>query len=53
LAIKMKKSRRPRIVVIARGHAGLESAKDDVEHLGGSAFVLSVDVADAKAVELR
>jgi NADP-dependent 3-hydroxy acid dehydrogenase YdfG len=42
-----------RIGLIARGRAGLEAGKDDVEHLGGSALVLSVDVADAEAVESR
>ena len=42
-----------RIGLIARGRAGLEAAKDDIEHVGGSAFMLSVDVADAEAVESR
>jgi short-subunit dehydrogenase len=40
-----------RIGLIARGRAGLEAAKNDVEQLGGSAFVLPADVADAEAVE--
>jgi NAD(P)-dependent dehydrogenase (short-subunit alcohol dehydrogenase family) len=39
------------IGLLARGRAGLEAAKNDVEKLGGSAFVLPVDVADAEAVE--
>jgi NAD(P)-dependent dehydrogenase (short-subunit alcohol dehydrogenase family) len=40
-----------KIGLLARGRAGLEAAKNDVEKLGGSAFVLPVDVADAGAVE--
>jgi short-subunit dehydrogenase len=39
------------IGLLARGRAGLEAAKNEVEHLGGSALVLPVDVADAEAVE--
>ena len=40
-----------RIGLIARGRAGLEGAKRDVENLGGEAMVLPTDVADAKGVE--
>lgn len=40
-----------RIGLIARGRAGLEGAKRDVEKLGGEALVLPLDVADAAAVE--
>jgi len=40
-----------RIGLIARGGAGLEAAKNDVEQLGGSAFVVPLDVANAQAVE--
>ncbi len=40
-----------RIGLIARGEAGLEAAKADVERLGGRALVLPLDVADADAVE--
>jgi NAD(P)-dependent dehydrogenase (short-subunit alcohol dehydrogenase family) len=40
-----------RIGLIARGRAGLEAAKTEVEQLGGSAFAVLVDVADAEAVE--
>src|SRR5256885_9232448 len=40
-----------RIALIARGRAGLEGAARDVERLGGEAFVLPLDVADAEAVE--
>ena len=40
-----------RIGLIARGRAGLEGAKRDVEELGGEAIVLPLDVADANAVE--
>src|SRR6184192_1641885 len=39
------------IGLLARGPAGLEAAKHDVEQLGGSAFTLPVDVADAEAVD--
>jgi NAD(P)-dependent dehydrogenase (short-subunit alcohol dehydrogenase family) len=39
------------IGLLARGHAGLEGAKRDVEKLGGRALMLSTDVADEKAVE--
>jgi short-subunit dehydrogenase len=39
------------IGLLARGRAGLEAAKTEVEQLGGSALVLPVDVADAEAVE--
>lgn len=40
-----------RIGLLARGRAGLEGAKRDVELLGGKALVVPVDVADAAAVE--
>jgi NAD(P)-dependent dehydrogenase (short-subunit alcohol dehydrogenase family) len=40
-----------RIGLIARGIAGLEGAKRDVEQLGGRGLVLPTDVADADAVE--
>jgi NAD(P)-dependent dehydrogenase (short-subunit alcohol dehydrogenase family) len=40
-----------RIGLIARGRAGLEGARRDVEQLGGKAIVLPLDVADAEAVE--
>jgi NAD(P)-dependent dehydrogenase (short-subunit alcohol dehydrogenase family) len=39
------------IGLIARGRAGLEGAKRDVERAGGEAIVLPVDIADAHAVE--
>lgn len=39
------------IGLIARGTAGLEGAKRDVEALGGRAIVLQADVADAGAVK--
>lgn len=35
----------------ARGRAGLEGAKNDVERLGGEAIAPPTDVADADAVE--
>src|SRR2546430_2154975 len=40
-----------RIGLIARGRAGLEGARRDVEASGGQALVLPLDVADAAAVE--
>jgi NAD(P)-dependent dehydrogenase (short-subunit alcohol dehydrogenase family) len=40
-----------RIGLIARGQAGLEGARHDVEQAGGQALVLPLDVADADAVE--
>ncbi len=40
-----------RIGLIARGRAGLEGARRDVEALGGEALVLPADVADAEAIE--
>ncbi|HZC19651.1 MAG TPA: SDR family oxidoreductase, partial [Rubrobacteraceae bacterium] len=40
-----------RVGLMARGRAGLEAAKDEVESFGGKAMVLPTDVADADAVE--
>ena len=40
-----------RIGLLARGRAGLEGAKRDVERLGGEALALPTDVSDAEAVE--
>ncbi len=40
-----------RIGLLARGRAGLEGARRDVEAAGGEAVVLQADVADADAVE--
>ena len=37
--------------LVARGRAGLEAARREVEAAGGRALVLSADVADADAVE--
>ena len=39
------------IGLIARGHAGLEGARREIERAGGRAYVCAVDVADAGAVE--
>src|SRR5437763_3084944 len=39
------------IGLLARGHAGLEGARRDVEELGGKALVLPTDVADPGQVE--
>jgi NAD(P)-dependent dehydrogenase (short-subunit alcohol dehydrogenase family) len=40
-----------RIGLIARGRAGLEGARRDVEAAGGEALILQADVADAAQVE--
>ncbi|HEV7923384.1 MAG TPA: SDR family oxidoreductase [Thermoanaerobaculia bacterium] len=40
-----------KIALIARGRAGLEAARREVEGLGGEAIVLPLDVADHDAVE--
>ncbi len=40
-----------RVALIARGRDGLEAARREVEHLGGRALVLPLDVSDADAVE--
>jgi short-subunit dehydrogenase len=45
------KNEKARIGLVARGKDGLEGAKTDVEELGGTAFILPTDVADADAVE--
>ena len=39
------------IGLLARGHAGLEGARRDVEQAGGKALVIPTDVADAEQVE--
>lgn len=39
-----------RVALVARGRAGLNGAKHDVEKLGGEALILPLDVADAEAV---
>src|SRR3954469_20535814 len=43
--------RRAHIALIARGVAGLEGARGDVERLGGKALVLPADVAQAEELE--
>lgn len=40
-----------RIAVLARGVAGLDGAVAEIERAGGEAVAISVDVADAEAVE--
>lgn len=40
-----------RIGLLARGHAGLEAARQDVEAAGGMALVVPTDVSDPEAVE--
>jgi NADP-dependent 3-hydroxy acid dehydrogenase YdfG len=39
------------IGLLARGHAGLEAAKREVEEVGGKAVVIPTDVADPEQVE--
>src|SRR5436309_6645418 len=38
--------------LLARGRAGLEGARRDVEAAGGEALIVPTDVADAEAVEV-
>jgi NAD(P)-dependent dehydrogenase (short-subunit alcohol dehydrogenase family) len=40
-----------RVGLLARGRAGLEGVRTEVESLGGKALMLPTDVADAEAVE--
>lgn len=40
-----------KVAVLARGREGLDATKKDIERAGGTALVLQVDVADAKAVD--
>ncbi len=40
-----------RVALLARGHAGLEAAKADVDAAGGQALVVPTDVSDPDAVE--
>jgi NAD(P)-dependent dehydrogenase (short-subunit alcohol dehydrogenase family) len=40
-----------RVGLLARGRAGLEAAKREVEQAGGKALAVPTDVSDAKAVE--
>ncbi|MFF9061395.1 SDR family oxidoreductase [Streptomyces sp. NPDC014882] len=44
-------ARGDRVALLARGRAGLAAAADDVRLAGGEALVVSVDMADAEAVE--
>src|SRR6266550_565529 len=43
--------RKARVGLIARGRAGLEAAKREIEASGGEAIVLPLDVADHDAIE--
>src|SRR5437773_5258689 len=43
--------RKARVGLIARGPAGLEAAKCEIESMGGEAIVLPLDVSDHDAVE--
>src|SRR5437763_400063 len=40
-----------RVGLLARGRAGLEGARREVEELGGKALAVPTDVSDAEAVE--
>lgn len=44
-------SRGAKVALIARGIEGLEGAKREIESTGGTAMVLALDVADAKAID--
>jgi NAD(P)-dependent dehydrogenase (short-subunit alcohol dehydrogenase family) len=44
-------ARGDRVALLARGREGLAAAADEVQRVGGEALVVTVDVADAKAVE--
>jgi len=43
--------RRAKVALIARGRAGLEAARREIEAVGGEAIVLQLDVSDHDAVE--
>ncbi len=44
-------ARGARVALLARGREGLAAAADEVQRAGGEALVVTVDMADAKAVE--
>jgi NAD(P)-dependent dehydrogenase (short-subunit alcohol dehydrogenase family) len=44
-------ARGDRVALLARGREGLAAAADDVQRAGGEALVVTVDIADAKAVD--
>jgi NAD(P)-dependent dehydrogenase (short-subunit alcohol dehydrogenase family) len=44
-------ARGDRVALLARGREGLAAAADEVQRAGGEALVVTVDVADAKAVD--
>lgn len=44
-------ARGDRVALLARGREGLAAAADEVQRAGGEALVVTVDMADAKAVE--
>ncbi len=44
-------ARGDRVALLARGREGLAAAADDVQRAGGEALVVTVDMADAQAVE--
>ncbi|MFJ9737567.1 SDR family oxidoreductase [Streptomyces sp. NPDC101166] len=44
-------ARGDRVALLARGREGLAAAADEVQRAGGEALTVSVDMADAKAVE--
>jgi NAD(P)-dependent dehydrogenase (short-subunit alcohol dehydrogenase family) len=45
-------ARGDRVALPARGREGLAAADDDVRRAGGEALVVTVDMADARAVEV-
>ncbi len=44
-------AKRARVALIARGIEGLEAAAQEIRAVGGEAFVLPLDVGDARAVD--
>ena len=44
-------ARGDRVGLIARGAAGLEAARREIEAAGGRVLVIQADVADAEAIE--
>jgi NAD(P)-dependent dehydrogenase (short-subunit alcohol dehydrogenase family) len=48
---KLFAERGDKVALLARGEAGLEGAREDVEALGGTAAVFGVDTSDAAALD--
>lgn len=49
--VRMLGERGDHVALLARGRAGLDAAKQEIERQGGRALAIPVDVADADAVE--